>query len=197
MDASDDSRNQPAVSVEERNVRDPASPPERVDFYPVLFYVFAFAIAWTAWAPLLAHVRQVVTLPVPFPVALFVCQTLGAFAPLLSLCVIQRVRRQPDLAERVLKKIRFRNVPVRWFVLPAVTPVLIAIVTAVCTSLTSAGAPVPILNPDRVEELGWGLLAVIPITFFVAMIGSPFGEEPGWRGYLLDGFLALTAQLQS
>jgi membrane protease YdiL (CAAX protease family) len=47
---------------------------------------------------------------------------------------------------------------------------------------------ITILRPEPVDELGWALLLVIPFTFVVAMIGSPLGEEPGWRGYIFDHF---------
>lgn len=157
-------------------------------FHPVLFYALTFAIAWTAWAPLLLHVRGIVKLPIPYAVALFVCQTIGAFAPLISLSLIQRIKRTPGLVEGVLRKIRLKGVSLRWLLLPAVFPVAIAIATAIVHPLVSAEGSVSILRPETVGELGWALLLVIPFTFVVAMIGSPLGEEPGWRGYVLDHF---------
>lgn len=157
-------------------------------FHPVLFYVLTFAIAWTAWAPLLLHVRGVVELPIPFAIALFVCQTIGAFSPLISLLLIQRIKRTPGLVHDVLSKIRFKRVPLRWFLLPPLVPVAIAISTAIVHAFIYADVSVVILRPETVDELGWALIIVIPITFVVSMIGSPFGEEPGWRGYVFDHF---------
>ncbi|MDX1642990.1 MAG: CPBP family intramembrane glutamic endopeptidase [Thermoanaerobaculia bacterium] len=157
-------------------------------FHPFLFAGLAIGIAWSAWTPLLLHVSGVVTLPVPYPVALFVCQTLGAFAPLLALVAIQRLRDEPGLVNGVLRTIRFRRVALRWLLLPPVVPISIAVVTALLDATVTPGVEVTILRPDVVEEVGWALLFVIPFTFVVAMIGSPLGEEPGWRGYLLDRF---------
>jgi len=34
----------------------------------------------------------------------------------------------------------------------------------------------------------WALVLVIPFRFVLGTIGSPLGEEPGWRGYVPDGF---------
>jgi membrane protease YdiL (CAAX protease family) len=157
-------------------------------FYPVWFYGLAFAIAWTAWAPLVAHVRGVAELPIPFPVALFVCQTIGAFAPLLALMSIQRIKREHGLVEGVLRKIRLRGVRWQWLVLSAVLPSVFAIVTSIAHGLLSAEGMSSILRPEPLAELGWGLVLVIPLTFALALIGSPLGEEPGWRGYVLDHF---------
>ena len=159
----------------------------RAEFHPVLFYALTFTIAWTAWAPLLCHVRGVLELPIPYGVALFVCQTIGAFSPLISLLFIQRIKCTPGLVDGVLGKIRLQGVSLRWLLLPAVLPVAIAIATAVVHALVS-GESVSILRPETRDELGWALLLVIPFTFVVSMIGSPFGEEPGWRGYVLDHF---------
>jgi membrane protease YdiL (CAAX protease family) len=158
-------------------------------FHPVLFYALAFAIAWIAWTPLLLHVRGLAEIPIPFPVALFVCQTLGAFAPLISLLVIQRIKNTPGLVKQVLGRIRLTGVPLRWLLWPAMLPLLIAVSTAAIHALVSTDESLTILRQDPVDELGWALLLVIPFTFIVAMIGSPFGEEPGWRGYVLDQFI--------
>jgi membrane protease YdiL (CAAX protease family) len=75
-----------------------------------------------------------------------------------------------------------------WLLLPAVLPVAIAVATSAAYALLSERESITILRPEPVAELGWALLLVIPFTFFVAMIGSPLGEEPGWRGYVFDHF---------
>lgn len=153
---------------------------------PVLFYALSFAIAWAAWTPLLLHKQFGMQLPLPYPIALFVCQTLGAFAPLLAVAAVGRITRDAGLVGRTLKKIRFRAVPVYWFVAAALTPIVLVVSTSLVQSLGSDG--LTILRPEPLRELGWALLAVVPFFFVVALIGSPLGEEPGWRGYVLDGF---------
>jgi membrane protease YdiL (CAAX protease family) len=158
-------------------------------FHPVLFYSLSVAIAWTAWAPLVAHVRGMVALPVPYPVALFICQTLGAFAPLLALLLIQRLKGEPGLVEGVLRKIRLRNAAWRWLILSAVLPSAIAMITSVAYGLFRSNGEIAILRPEPVAELGWALVLVIPLTFVLALVGSPLGEEPGWRGYVFDQFV--------
>lgn len=127
-------------------------------------------------------------LPVPYPAALFVCQTIGALAPLLSLFLIQRLKSEPDLVTGVFRKLRFREVPVHWFILPAVLPIAIAIASTWIYGIGSSTDDVGILRPGPLEELGWALLVVVPFSFVMGLIGSPLGEEPGWRGYVLDRF---------
>jgi hypothetical protein len=93
--------------------------PVRADasFHPVLFYTLSIAIAWIAWAPLLLHKLRDLALPVPYPVALFVCQTVGAFAPLLSLFLIQRIKGPRNWSSA--RSERFADVPLHWILLPA------------------------------------------------------------------------------
>lgn len=172
------------MSIEQPAPESPLRPP----FHPLLFYGFSIAIAWTAWAPLWLSARGLAELPLPDPLALFLCQSLGAFAPLLSLVLIARVTTSPKLVERVLRKIRVRGVPLRWFLAPALCPVVIAVVSRLAAGSLSAAEPDSILRPEPVAQLGWGLLLVVPLSFALSMIGSPLGEEPGWRGYVLDHF---------
>ena len=157
-------------------------------FHPLLFYSLAFACAWIAWTPLLLRKVQGVELPVPYPVLLFICQTMGAFAPLLSLLIIQRLKRDPNLIKRVFSKFRFRGMPVYWFLLPGIIPIAIAVTTAGLHGVLSQENEMTILRPTPLNELGWALLLVIPFSFVMSLIGSPLGEEPGWRGYIFDRF---------
>jgi uncharacterized protein len=154
---------------------------------PVLFYLLAFAIAWVAWAPLLLHKLEILRLPIPFPITLFVGQSLGAFAPLLSLLAIGRITNDPTLVTQVFSRLRFKELPVYMGVMAALTPIAITVLITVFVGLISRGGII-VLQPEPLEELGWGLLAVIPLQFVLGMIGSPLGEEPGWRGYILERF---------
>jgi hypothetical protein len=87
---------------EVRPMTDPTSATHEPDAWPtrpVLFYALAFAIAWMAWLPLPYHQVEVPQLPIPFGIALFVGQTLEAFAPLLSLFAIQRTHQDHTLVK--------------------------------------------------------------------------------------------------
>lgn len=154
----------------------------------MLFYLLSFAIAWTAWAPLLSVKWEMVVLPVPYPILLFICQTLGAFAPLFALLILQRFTNDPTLLRRLLSKLRFRNVPFYWFLIPAITPIAITSITAIVNGIISPDEGILILRPEPLSELGWALILIIPFSFVLGMIGSPLGEEPGWRGYVLGAF---------
>jgi len=68
--------------------------------------------------------------------------------------------------------------------------VTIAVTTAVVQGVLSPGGDILIFRKGPRTELGWGLLLVIPFSFPMGMIGSPLGEEPGWRGYILDRLAA-------
>lgn len=127
----------------------------------MLFYLLSLAIAWTAWALLLLEKREMVNLPVPYPILLFVCQTLGAFAPLIALLIMQRLTNDSALLRRVLSKIRFRNVPFYWFLIPAIIPIAITTITAVVHGLILADEGIALLRPEPINELGWALVLII------------------------------------
>ncbi len=165
----------------------PEHDPRIETFRPLLFYALAFAIAWAAWTPLVFQKMGVLRLPVPFVITLFIGQTLGAFAPVLSLFVIQRIVKNPNLVKQVFSQLRFRGVSISSYLAPAFVPIGITMVLNVSHAMFSGGG-ITVLRPEPVQELGWALLAVIPFQFVLGMIGSPLGEEPGWRGYILDGF---------
>lgn len=158
-------------------------------FHPLLFYALAIAIAWVAWTPLLLVKYEGLGVPVPYPVLLFLCQTTGAFAPLFALLLIQRLKHEPGLVREVFAGLRFRGVPVFWLLLPALVPMAIAVASAVAYGVLSPNAEVVIVRPEPLRELGWALLVVVPFAFVMGLIGSPLGEEPGWRGYLFDHFV--------
>jgi membrane protease YdiL (CAAX protease family) len=157
-------------------------------FRPLLFYLFSFAIAWIAWTPLLLHQLKGVDFPVPYPVVLFICQTIGAFAPLLSLVLLGHVGGDPGLVMRVFRNCRFKGVGVSWMIFPAVIPIGIAVITSVVHSAISPTDRLAIFRPGPLSELGWALVIVIPFSFGMGLIGSPLGEEPGWRGFIVDRF---------
>ena len=157
-------------------------------FHPVLFYLLSYAIAWVAWTPLLLHKLRGIELPIPFPIALFIGQTTGAFAPLLSLFLMQGLKSDPELVKRIFRKLRIKGVPLSWMLVPALIPIAIAVTTAITHGVLSPTDGVAILRPEPLDELGWTLLIVIPFSFALSLIGSPLGEEPGWRGYVFDRF---------
>ncbi len=171
----------------DRQTEVPEHNPSVEAFRPVLFYVLSFVIAWTAWAPLRLHKMSILQLVVPFVIALFIGQTVGAFAPLLSLFAIQRISKDPELVSKVFSQLRLKGIPIYWYLLPALAPMIITIFINISYS-TFSGIELTVLRPEPLQELGWGLLAVIPFQFILGMIGSPLGEEPGWRGYILDRF---------
>lgn len=171
------------------NVHQPPTLPEPQN-YPLrfwLFFGFAFGIAWIAWAPLLLHKLEQLVLPIPYPLALFVCQTLGAFAPLLALFILQNFFKDHSLIAKVFSQVRIRHTSIFWYVVPALTPILVTVIIGIVVNIV-LGETIQILRPEPIKELGLALLVMIPFQFALGMIGSPLGEEPGWRGYVFSRF---------
>jgi membrane protease YdiL (CAAX protease family) len=96
------------------------------------------------------------------------------------------MKGDPELVDRTFRKLRFRGVSVYWILLPAVIPIAITVAATVVDGALSPEGDMVILRPGPRTELGWALFLVIPFSFAMGMIGSPLGEEPGWRGYIFD-----------
>ncbi|MBN2230362.1 MAG: CPBP family intramembrane metalloprotease [Candidatus Thorarchaeota archaeon] len=141
-----------------------------------LFGLITLIIGWFWWGQMALHLWPAEYIIIP--------STLGGISPILTLVILQKIsQREVDL-DGIVKtaKVGFTHFPwlfIAAFILPTVITLgnLLNYVLGFETALL-------LLNPDP-AELGWALLAIIPITFFPGLITSPLFEETGWRGFAL------------
>lgn len=145
----------------------------------VLFYLFAFAISWTAW-----FIMSRVYRGGDPGVATYAFSSLGGLGPLLALSLLEKLTDKRVELRRVLSQIRIRDAQARWF-LPAILalPVITLLGNAGYTLLgREASFRLIRSGPDT---LGLWVLPIMVIQFAAALITSPLFEEPGWRGFAL------------
>jgi membrane protease YdiL (CAAX protease family) len=141
----------------------------------IIFTVYAFAVSWLCWLPVVALDHQVGHVP---PAAAPLLIILGTFGPFLAAtAIVTRASGFRGLREYVSQAFRWR-VGLQWYAAALVLPAAIRLGVISLHILKGGGFPW-FSSPEP-----W---LAIPSTFlFVLLIGGPTGEEFGWRGFLLQ-----------
>src|ERR1041385_576852 len=141
----------------------------------ILFFVLAYGIAWIFFGAL--GLSRAGLGWIPLELSIPVMTVSGSFAPSLAALLTLRFteRRWPTTGRFGIKAL---------LVSGAMAPFWIIAVFAV--------APAVVLTTGKVAALGWNILISPSVYGISTLIGGPFGEEPGWRGFAL---LRLQARL--
>ena len=141
----------------------------------ILFFVLAYAIAWTFFGAL--GLSQAGLGWIPLELSISVMTVSGSIGPSLAALLTLRFteRRWPIPGRLTIKAM---------LVSAVLGPLWIMTVFAV--------APAAVLSTGRWAALGWSILLSPSVYGISTLIGGPLGEEPGWRGFALP---RLQAQL--
>lgn len=141
----------------------------------VLFLIYAFAISWLFWLPVVAADHEIGRVPESAAPLLIM---LGTFGPFLAACaIVSRTGGWPGMREFLGQAFRWRA-GIQWYAAALLAPFVIRIAVLVVHVLKGG------TFPDLGDPMRW---LSVPETFlFVLLIGGPIGEEFGWRGFLLQ-----------
>jgi membrane protease YdiL (CAAX protease family) len=146
----------------------------------VFFYLFSFAISWSAWfvmARIVAITPGVDALTLAF-------STIGGLGPLISLLILEKMTSKGVVVEDILSKIKLRGPRWHWF-LPAIFSYpFITILGQLMYRCLALETQVKLIKPGP-DELGLLVIPTMVIHFVGSLATSPLFEEPGWRGFAL------------
>lgn len=115
---------------------------------------------------------------------IIVPSSLGGLSPILTLVILQKLSAQEVDLDGIVNTVRVGRSYAPWLVVGAFLLPVIFTLGNLLTYVLGFETQLILLNPGP-DELGWALLAIVPITFFPGLITSPLFEEPGWRGFAL------------
>ena len=138
------------------------------------YAAIAFAVSWAIEIPLALKALGIVSADIPFAI-----HYLAAFGPFIAgILLTWRENGSAGLKHLLDRATHWRVGPVWWIV--AVSPVLLFLIVSFLRRITqSSWIPFSILDRfDFLPDLG-------PAAIFLWLATYGFGEEVGWRGYLL------------
>jgi uncharacterized protein len=147
------------------------------------FALLAYGLAWAFWAPAIGDAWHAITTgSTPSSYQAPSLAVLGMFAPAIA-AVIMRLWVSKEGLRGSLGPVRHK---LRWYALALLGPALF--VTAIIAIASVTGISGFTLGVDQPFVYVWLVLLLIntPITAVLT-----FGEEYGWRGYLLPKLLPL------
>ena len=171
-------------------------PPRRHSL--LAFFLLAFGISWIVWVPAAAASWGLLSLRLP----LALTGLLGAFGPSLGAIILTSASDGVPGLRRLLGGLFLWRVGIRWYTFVLLYPAVISLTTTAFYVLFGGPAPdfadPPVLRlyplPPELSAVGpWPLQPFVFIQ--TLLIGSPMGEEIGWRGYALPRLQAIRSAL--
>lgn len=144
----------------------------------VAFVVLTFGVAFAAYVPMIAAARGWIAADVPGELAI-----LGVFSPAIAAFVLRAVGRGWAGIRTFFAGLADWRFPARWWVATLFLP--LATFAAMYAAYLGLGGEFQVAA--RVQEFldaGWTAVFVAPVMALV-IVAISFGEEAGWRGYLL------------
>ena len=135
----------------------------------VLFFAFAYGIAWLFFVPLALSRAGLGWLP--FEMSLPIMTVLGTSGPSLAALLTLRI------TEGKWPNVQFPSEPKLVMASLIAAPILVA--------GTFAAIPAIVLTTGPLSKLNWSVFLSGSVFTLSTLIGGPLGEEPGWRGFAL------------
>lgn len=129
----------------------------------IAFAALAIGLSWAVW------------LPIAWSGSESPLKDVGSFGPAVAALIV--VLARPDLRADWRSRLTAWRVPIRWYALVLIGPVL------VCGAVVAAARVIG-LTGLRFNDPSQ-IYLIVPAFVAVLVLGGPLGEEPGWRGLLL------------
>jgi len=146
-----------------------------------IYLILVITISWSIWIPMTLDKFNIIDFRIP----IIIGQSIGGFSPLLSLIILDVISGGSYNLKMIFSSIKFKKEGAIWLFLAAFTYPLLAITGNIINFLVGNEIQLNIFQPETLQLLGFGLIGIVPLLFFVSLFSSPLLEEPGWRGFTL------------
>ncbi|UCC20177.1 MAG: CPBP family intramembrane metalloprotease [Promethearchaeota archaeon] len=151
-----------------------------IERYQVLiFFLMGLAISWSIWIPMALDQLNIIQFKIP----IIVGQSIGAFGPLISLFILDKISKGAIGLKEIFDSIRIKGERIIWLIPAALILPLLTILGNIINFFIGNESQLNILKSEPLVLLGYGLFGVIPLLLFAGLFSSPLFEEPCWRGY--------------
>jgi uncharacterized protein len=141
-----------------------------------LYFILAYAITWTIWAPIVASAQGWVKWNVPFAF-----YYLGSFGPMIAAIILTALTEGGRSLRALFGRLLKWRVGIGYLAFSVFAPVALLILARTVTRLTTGVWPDLSLlgKADYLPYLG------IPAVMVLWLLTYGLGEEMGWRGFAL------------
>ncbi len=134
----------------------------------VTFTALAIGLSWAVW------------LPIAWSGSESSLKDAGSFGPAVAALIL--VVARPDLRHDWRSRLTAWRVPIRWYALVLIGPVIVCGVVVAAVRVIGL-TDLRFNDPSQIY-------LIVPAFVAVLVLGGPLGEEPGWRGLLLPTLAA-------
>ncbi len=147
----------------------------------IFFYLLAFGIAWIFWIPMALYHYKIINIEIP----IFIGQSIGAFAPLIAVLIVSKILQEKSIFSNPFRQIKKSKQQIPLLIAASISAILIAICVSLINWISGKTISLIIIKTSVYNEVGNSIYILIIIQFLTSLIGSPLGEEIGWRGFVL------------
>lgn len=147
--------------------------------HPLLFFfLFAYAISWLLWLPLVLAKQGIISYQPPQYLHL-----VGSLGPAMSALIMTRVCGGSVGLRDLLGRMFNWRVSIVWHAIAWLSPLLLFLISVLISSALFGGGnnwePQSFGHSSEYRELP------VPVYWFASLLFSGWGEETGWRGFAL------------